>query len=134
MLKVTIKFTGPVFFLFILSCTGGQRNKTNVDERHFFDSVSEARIDSAYRSISQSCETLLVHQVPRLLELLKKQDTGLLKKSLDTMALYTDPDKKVEKVIRQLKADCDSNLLQETYKRWRLLQEQAPGPYKKKKV
>ena len=134
MLKVTIKFTGPVFFLFLFSCTGAQRNKTGVDERHFSDSVSEARIDSAYRVISQSCDTLFVHQVPRLLELLKKKDTGILKKSLDTSAVYTDPDKKVEKVIRQLKADCDSNLLQETYKRWRLQQQQGPGPYKKKKV
>lgn len=39
-------------------------------------------------------------------------------------ALVDASNRRVEKVIADLKADCDSNLLRETYKRVQLLQKQ----------
>ncbi len=135
MLKVTIKFTVPVFFLLLQSCKTADKSREAEEENRLqADSVSEARIDSAYAAINKACDTLLVHKVPLLVELLKKKDTNAVKKIFDTPALYVDADKKVEKVIRQLKADCDTNLLKETYRRLRLRPKPRPMLHKKAKA
>lgn len=132
MLKVTIKFTVPLFFLLLQSCKTPD-NSREVEEKSKLraDSVSEARIDSAYAAINKACDTLLVHEVPLMVELLKKKDTNAVRKLFDSTALYIDADKKVEKVIRQLKADCDANLLKETYRRLQLRPKPVPVLHKK---
>ncbi|MBL7703189.1 MAG: hypothetical protein JNM14_13130 [Ferruginibacter sp.] len=94
------------------------------------DSVSETRIDSAYAIIKDRCDTLMVYQVPQMVDSLLK-DSALLQTFFNNTPLFTDADKKVEKVIRQLQADCDSNLLKETYRR-ALLQKQSK-PVRRKK-
>jgi hypothetical protein len=99
--------------------------------QHFKDSVSEARIDSAYAIIKDRCDTLMVQQVPQMVDSMIK-DSALLKTFFDSTKLFTDADKKVEKVIRQLQADCDSNLLKETYRR-ALLQKRSKPVRRKKK-
>ena len=134
MLKVTIKFTGAVIFLFLQSCkTGTDRHEE--DKKMFeVDSLAEARIDSAYAAINNECDTFLVHKVPQMVNLLIKKDTIAFNKIFDTTAVYMDADKKVEQVIRQLKADCDASLLKETYRRLQLLQKPMPALHKKAKA
>ncbi len=134
MLKVTIKFTGGLLLLFFLSCNAGNNRKNPEIDTLVADSVSEARIDSAYRAITDSCDSFFVHKVPRLVEMLEHQDSSAVKRLIDTPALFKDANKKIEKVIRQLKADCDSNLLKETYRRWLFLQQAKQKLYKKRKA
>ena len=98
------------------------------------DAVAESRIDSAFSAITKACDSLLVHKVPEMIERLKVHDSTVLQQFIDSTTLYKGENKKVERVIRQLKADCDSSLLKETYRRWRLLQGQGPHRYKKKKA
>ena len=73
---------------------------------------------------------MMVYQVPQMVDSLLK-DSALVFAFFNTNNLYTDADEKVEKVIRQLQADCDSNLLKETYKRARLRQKLKPVRRKK---
>ncbi len=134
MLKVTIKFAAGLIFLLLVSCHSGDFDHADDKQRHIEDSLSEKRIDSAYSAIKQNCDSLMVQRIPRMLEFLTKKDTTAVYKCLDTSSRYTDPDKKLEKVVRLLKADCDSNLLRETYRRWRLLQVPARHVYKRKKA
>ncbi len=89
---------------------------SDLEIQHLKDSVSEARIDSAYASIKKQCDTLMVYQVPQMVDSFLK-DSALLQKFFDTNFVYRDADKKVEKVIRQLRADCDSSLQKETYRK-----------------
>jgi hypothetical protein len=101
--------------------------------QHNMDSVSEARIDSAYAVIKAGCDTLMVHQVPMMVDSFLK-DPALLNGFFDTKQLYLDADKKVEKVIRLLQAECDSSLQKETYRRARLRQQLKPQRHKKLKA
>ena len=98
--------------------------------QHNKDSVSEARIDSAYAEIKGNCDTLMVYQVPKMVDSLLK-DSNLVFAFFDTTNLFNDADEKVQKVVRQLIADCDTNLLKETYKRARLRQKLKPMRRKK---
>ena len=133
MLKVTIKFTIYCVFFLFYGCWVGQKKNTEQETLHFNDSVAEWRIDSAYTEIQSNCDTMLVYQVPRMVDSLLK-DTALLQLFFGRNNLYTDADKKVEKVIRQLQADCDSNLLKETYRIARLRQKLKPVQRTKAKV
>ena len=134
MLKVTIKFAAGFSYLILVSCHSGGYDQEEDKQMRKEDSLSEKRIDSAYRAIGQNCDCLMVQRVPLMLKLLNTKDTTGVYKCLDTNTGFTDTDKKLEKVVRLLKADCDSNLLRETYKRSRLLQVTAQHGYKKKKV
>ena len=96
------------------------------------DSLSEAKIDSAYKVITDQCDTLMVKLVPVMVDSLLKNDSFKLNKFFDTQTVYTG-DEKAEKIIRQLRADCDSNLLKETYKRRRLLPISKPKRFAKAK-
>ena len=89
---------------------------------HYRDSVSEARIDSAYRQIKMNCDTLLIYRVPQMVDSFLK-NPALAQQFFDTAKLYKDADAKVEKVIRLLLADCDSSLLKETYRKAKLRQK-----------
>lgn len=131
LLKVTLNFS--IYCAVILFCGCGEAEKppTELEMQHFKDSVSEARIDSAYVLIKSQCDTLMVYQVPRMVDSLLK-DSALLQNFFDSTKLYTDTDKKVEKVIRQLQADCDSSLLQRTYKTAQLKLRSKPVRRKKK--
>lgn len=130
MLKRTIKFTVYCVFGLLLGCTADEKKSTVSEMQHVEDSVSEARIDSAYNEIKMACDTMMVYQVPQMVDSILK-DSALVQRFFDTNNLYSDADKKVEKVIRQLQADCDSNLLKETYKRARLRQKLKPKLRKK---
>lgn len=133
MLKVTIKFSVYCVFILFSGCRQKKQGASEAEILHAADSVSEWRIDSAYAAIKSNCDTLMVHQVPAMVDSLLK-DSALVSRFFDSAAKYTDADKKVEKVIRQLQADCDSNLLKETYRRAQLRQKAKPKLRKKGKA
>lgn len=132
MLKVTIKLAVYCIIFLFLGCTEPKKEVPELEVLHYADSTSEARIDSAYAAIGSNCDTLLKYKAPVMADSLQKDSTAL-KKIFDSV-LYTDADEKVEKVIRQLQADCDSNLLKETYRIIRLRKQAKPAPRKKPKV
>ena len=125
LLKVTLKFNIYCIIILQCGCTEGENQQTELQIQQNKDSVSEARIDSAYASIKNQCDTLMVYEVPQMVDSFLK-DPALLQKFFDTNFVYYDTDKKVEKVIRQLRADCDSSLQKETYRRALLLQKVKP--------
>lgn len=129
MLNRTIKFAVYWAMIFLNACSGGEKVPTALEIQHHQDSVSEARIDSAYAEIKGNCDTMMVYQVPKMVDSLLK-DSTLLFAFFDT-TLFNDTDEKVEKVVRELIADCDTNLLKETYKRARLRQKLKPLRRKK---
>ncbi len=133
MLKVTLKFIYCCVIFLLWGCSGGDKALPEFEIQRIRDSVSEARIDSANAAIKSQCDTLIVHQVPQMVDSLLK-DSALLRTFFDTVNLYTDIDKKVEKVIRQLQADCDSNLQKETYRIARQRQKLKPKLRQKRKV
>ncbi len=130
LLKVTLKFSIYCVIILFCGCTAGEKPQTELELQHFKDSVSEARIDSAYAIIKSHCDTLMVHLVPQMVDSFLK-DSALLQNYFDTNFVYSDTDKKVEKVIRQLQADCDSSLQKETYRR-ALLHPKAKRVQRKK--
>ena len=140
MLKVTIKFIlllsflSVVFSISLPGCNSIADKNPEPKNMHLQDSLSEARIDSAYAAIKNACDTALLHVVPRLTDSLMKGDTAYLEIFFNSTSLYNDADKKVEKVVRLLKADCDSNLLKETYKRAQHLQKAMRVRHKKLKA
>jgi len=133
MLKVTLKFSFYCVIVLFCGCSETDKARPELEMQRVADSLSEARIDSAYAAIKSQCDTMMVHQVPQMVDSLLK-DSALLQHFFDTGKLYSDADEKVEKVIRQLKADCDSSLLKETYRRARLLQKSKPKQRQKRKV
>jgi hypothetical protein len=130
LLKVTLKFSIYCVIFFFCGCTDEEKPQTYLEIQHIKDSVSEARIDSAYAVIKSQCDTLMVHLVPQMVDSFLK-DSALLQKYFDTNFVYSDADKKVEKVIRQLQADCDSSLQKETYRRALLRPKAKPVRRKK---
>lgn len=48
MLKVTLKFIFYCVFLLFCGCWGEEKKPVSLEMQHYKDSVSEARIDSAY--------------------------------------------------------------------------------------
>lgn len=130
MLNRTIKFIVYCVFILFAGCEGGDKEATLMERQHFMDSVSEARIDSAYALIRSNCDTMMLYDVPKMVDSILK-DTALVPSFFDTNYVYNDADKKVEKVIGQLLADCDSNLQKETYRRVRLRLKPKPVPRKK---
>lgn len=116
LLKVTLKFSIYCVIVIFSGCSDGKKPDTEQEMQRMTDSITEARIDSAYMIIKDRCDTLMVRQVPQMVDSLLK-DSALLQTFFDSTQLFTDTDKKVEKVIRQLQAECDSNLQKETYRR-----------------
>jgi Leucine-rich repeat (LRR) protein len=133
MLKVTLKFSFCCVIILFWACSGADKRRNQLEMEHIKDSVSEARIDSAYSIIKDQCDTLMVYQVPKMVDSLLK-DPALLQNFFNTNNLYIDVDKKVEKVIRQLQADCDSNLLKETYRIALQRQKLKPKLQRKRKA
>lgn len=130
LLKVTLKFNIYCVIILFCGCTAGEKPQTEQEIQDIKDSVSEARIDSAYSAIKSQCDTLMVYQVPKMVDSFLK-DAALLQPFFDSTRLYSDADKKVEKVIRQLQADCDSSLQKETYRRALLRPKAKPVRRKK---
>jgi hypothetical protein len=116
LLKVTLNFSIYCAIALFSGCAEVEKPQTELEGQRVKDSISEARIDSAYAIITTRCDTLMVYQVPKMVDSFLK-DSALLQTFFDSTQLFSDTDKKVEKVIRQLQADCDSNLQRETYKR-----------------
>ena len=133
MLKVTLKFSFYCVIVLYCGCSEAVKDAPGLEMQRVQDSLSEARIDSAYAAIKKQCDTLMVYQVPQMVDSLLK-DSALLQHFFDTGKLHTDADEKVEKVIRQLQADCDSSLQKETYRRALLLQKPKPKQRPKRKV
>jgi phosphoenolpyruvate carboxylase len=133
MLKVTLKFSFYCVIILCFGCSGEDKAPAELEIQRVADSLSEARIDSAYVAIKSQCDTLMIYQVPQMVDSLLK-DSALLKQFFDTVKLYSDADKKVEKVILQLQADCDSNLQKETYRIARLRQKLKPKRHQKGKA
>lgn len=123
LLKVTLKFSFYCVVMIFGSCAAKQQQPDELEIQRIRDSLSEARIDSAYAAITSNCDTLMLQQMPQMVDSFLK-DPALLQHFFYSTALYTDADKKVEKVIRRLQADCDSNLQKETY-RLALLRKQV---------
>jgi hypothetical protein len=115
LLKVTLKYCFYCVIILFWGCSGQDKTQPEFEMQRIKDSVSEARIDSANAAIKTQCDTLMVYQVPKMVDSFLK-DPALLQHFFDTTKLYKDADEKVEKVIRQLQSDCDSNLLKETYR------------------
>ena len=130
LLKVTLNFSFYCVIILFSGCTAGEKPQADLEMQHIKDSVSEARIDSAYTIIKNQCDTLMLHQVPQMVDSFLK-DSALLQHFFDSTPLYSDTDKKVEKVIRQLQADCDASLQKETYRRARLRPKAKPVLRKK---
>ena len=133
LLKVTLKFSFYCVIILCCGCWGGDMVPTEIEIQRVADSLSEARIDSAYAAIKSQCDTMIVYQVPQMVDSLLK-DSALLQTFFDAGKPYSDSDKKVEKVIRQLQADCDSNLLKETYRIARQQQKLKPKLRTKRKA
>ncbi len=133
MLNVTIKFAVYCLFFLFLGCTEAKKEGPDLEILHRADSASEARIDSAYTVIRQNCDTLVKYKASALADSLLK-DSLALKKYFDSTALFSDADQKVQQVIRQLQADCDSNLQRETYRIVQHRKRSAPAPRRKPKV
>ena len=133
MLKVTLKFSFYYVIMLFWGCSGQDKKPTVFEIQRMKDSVSEVRIDSANAAIKTECDTLMVYQVPKMVDSLLK-DSALLQNFFDTNFVYNDADKKVEKVVRQLQADCDFNLLKETYRIARLRQKLKQKQHPKRKV
>jgi hypothetical protein len=130
MLKVTLNFSYYWVIILFSGCAAGGNEGSLLEIQRLKDSVSEARIDSAYLAIKSNCETLMIYQVPKMVDSLLK-DSTLLQHFFDTGKIFSDADNKVEKVVRQLQADCDSNLLKETCRKV-LLRLQSKLPQRKK--
>ena len=125
MLKIILKFIVYYAIFSFSGCSGADNGSSIIEIQRYKDSVSEARIDSAYKAIKSNCDTLMVYRIPQMVDSFLK-DAALLQTFFDTNNVYYDADKKVEKVIRQLKADCDSNLQKETYRKARLQHKLKP--------
>lgn len=133
MLKVTLKFSFYCVIFLFWSCKEEEESSAGLQMQHVQDSLSEARIDSAYLSIKSNCDTLMVMQVPLMVDSFLK-DPALIQKFFRPREKYTDVDKKVEGVVRQLQAECDSSLQKETYRIARLRLKAKPQPRKKLKA
>lgn len=124
MLKVsTIFFMVTGMLLMIHSCNIRDDNNGKEMKDHVRDSLAEIRIDSAYTAINKECDTLMKYKVPELVQALIRKDSLFISSFSDSLCYYSDSVTRAEKVIRQLKQDCDSNLLRETYRRVQQLQK-----------
>lgn len=133
MLKVTLKFLFYCVIFLFWGCQAKEVKPTGLEIQHVQDSISEARIDSAYLSIKSNCDTLMLKQVPQMVDSFLK-DSALLQKFFTPAETFTDADKKVESVVRQLQAECDSNLQKETYRIAQLRLKSKQGKRKKLKA
>ena len=123
MLKVTIKFLLCLLFCCGLNFGCSDAGKDDIEKDaalHIADSLSEARIDSAYKAITDSCDTLRVHKIPVFVDSLMKGDSAFMNKFFNSEAAFVDSNKKVEKIVRQLQDDCDAALRRETFKKLEL--------------
>ncbi len=124
MYKVTpTRLVQFVFLVFINACNGTAIDSYNEVATARLDSISEAIIDSAYIATNRNCDSLLLNQVPVWTKEVQQKDSSHLLAFTDSMQLYSNAVPKVEKVIRQLKKDCATNLRSETYKRVYQLQK-----------
>lgn len=111
----------------VLSCQ--QRNTRQEDPvagQLRSDSATEARIDSVYAELKPYCDSVLKNEVPVMAKALVNGDSSLFKTIFDSITLYSDTNKKAEKVIRRLQEDCRANWLTETYRITRSLKPSKP--------
>jgi hypothetical protein len=134
MLKVTLKFTVFLLLTALVSCTDATSKHTKEDTLRIADAASEKKIESAYAVITRECDSLLQFKVPLLVDSMLKHDSLKLTSLYDTGIAYNGQDEKAERIIRQLRADCDSSLLRETYKRFRQQQLLKPKRHIKPKA
>ena len=133
MLKVTLKFPFYCVIFLFTACTERDTQADELELQRYQDSLSEARIDSAYLAVKSNCDTLMLRQVPQMVDSFLK-DSALLEAFFRPAKTYTDVDKKLERVVRQLQSECDSNLQKETYRIARLRPVSKPMLRKKLKA
>lgn len=118
-----------IIIIFVLTVLHGcdDRAKDADNAQRKMDILVEHRIDSAYEAIAAECDSMLINKVPEwAVSLAEKDSTSMHVFFTTERQLYNDTNKKIEKVVRQLKKECDSNLLKETYKRALQLQQLKP--------
>ena len=135
MRKVTVNSLFYCAFFLFLGCRQGKNADSGPDlpALRYADSLSEARIDSAYTAIRSGCDTVVQQKAKALADSLVK-DSNYLQRYFALSKPYTDDDKKVERVVRQLLAECDSSLQKETYRLVRLRQRSKPATRTKAKA
>ncbi len=129
MLNLTLKFSVYCAFLLFLGCGEPPENGPDLPALHRTDSLSEARIDSAWAAIRSNCDSLIMKKAKVLADSLLI-DSNFLVRYFSNSKPFRDEDKKVERVVRQLQADCDSSLLKETYRIARQQKRSRPKPRK----
>ena len=115
MLKVTLKFSFYCVIFLVWGCAEEIKHPTELERMRTADSMAEARIDSAYAAIRNNCDTMKATLLSQMVDSFLK-DSALLQTFFEPGPLYSDSNKKVESVVRQLLADCDSSLQKETYR------------------
>jgi len=133
MLNVTLKFSVYCAFLLFLGCEEPPEKGPDLLALHHSDSLSEARIDSAWAVIRANCDTMITKKAKVLADSLLI-DSNYLLRYFGNRTPFRDEDKKVERVVRQLQADCDSSLLKETYRITRQQKRSKPKPRKAAKA
>jgi hypothetical protein len=133
MCKTSPKLTFIAIMVTISACdnNNGRMRET---EQGFKDSVAESLIDSANFAIAGECDTLMKYKVPVLVKAVTSKDSLTVKIFSDSLCAYKNPIVRVEKIIGQLKADCNANLLKETYRRVQQLQKSEQSKQRIKKV
>lgn len=120
--KVTLIFSIYCILWGVFGCKHPKNQASEELLLNFRDSITETRIDSAYRQIKTDCDSLIVYQVPKMVDSFLRNPASM-SAFFDTANQFFDEDLKLEKVVRLLKADCDSSLLKETYRRAQLQQK-----------
>lgn len=125
--KVT-RYINVIFCLVVLSCQPRKAGEADLSAaaQSYTDSATEARIDSVYAELKPYCDSILKNQVPLVARALVKGDSTLYKTMFDSITLYSDTNKKAEKVIRRLQEDCRASWLAETYRITRSLKPTKP--------
>lgn len=133
-IKETIKFTGLLLIVFIINACNNHNGMADMQKKQqFTDSVTEARIDSFYKITLAECDTLKKYKVPQLAQLLLQKDTAAFQRFNDSLCFFRDSVAKVQKVVQQLKLECDSNLIKETFALTQQLKQAKPKQPTKKK-
>ncbi len=99
------------------------------------DAAVEARIDSAYPLLVAQCETLRVHRLRVMIDSVLQLPAAVVDSTEALWEQQVQADTvmppgagKAERIMYELRRDCYTNLLRETYRTVRGLRPKAPVP------
>ena len=135
-MKIAARHIVKMILIFLLTACHSQSHPQEdpLKLQHETDSSTEATIDSAYAVIKSNCDTMLKYNAPAMADsimkslrhLKNKQPTdsllNIMIDSIMSINVHHEVNNQTEKakmVIKQLNADCDSNLRKETYNKVR---------------